>query len=177
MFKVEIGRNFGLFWVTQISVQQNARFTQQVLVFWNPQLVRSIPIYSLYSILCSWDGQFWLCRAVTSLFWAFGTVPYKCYNSLKNVPIVLIFNMMRISSSAINSTKGVCFGSAVSEKLASKLALDFSPRSGWHQRVTPVTPWSFELYYESWVFWIPQLEGRLPIYILYVVIRSPDGQF
>ena len=40
------------------------------------------------------------------------------------------FNMMRISSSDTNSTKGVYFGSAVLEKLASKLALDFSPRSG-----------------------------------------------
>ena len=42
------------------------------------------------------------------------------------------FNMMRILSSATNSTKinGVYFGSAVSEKLASKFALDFSPRSG-----------------------------------------------
>ena len=40
------------------------------------------------------------------------------------------FNMMRISSSATNCTKGVYFGSAVSEKLASKIALDFSPRSG-----------------------------------------------
>ena len=40
------------------------------------------------------------------------------------------FNMMRISSSATNCTKGVCFCSAVLEKLASKLDLDFSPRSG-----------------------------------------------
>ena len=33
IFKFEIGRIFGLFWVTQISVQQNTRFTHQVLVF------------------------------------------------------------------------------------------------------------------------------------------------
>ena len=33
------------------------------------------------------------------------------------------FDMMRISSSATNSIKGVCFCSAVLEKLASKLAL------------------------------------------------------
>ena len=36
------------------------------------------------------------------------------------------FNMMRISSSATNCTKGVHFCSAVLEKLASELALDFS---------------------------------------------------
>ena len=40
------------------------------------------------------------------------------------------FNMMRISSSATSCPKGVCFCSAVLEKLASKLALIFSPRSG-----------------------------------------------
>ena len=39
-------------------------------------------------------------------------------------------NMMRISSSATNCTKGDYFCSAVLEKLASKLDLDFSPRSG-----------------------------------------------
>ena len=88
--------------------------------------------------------------------------------------------MMRITSSATNSTKGVYFGSTVLEKLATKLALDLSPRSGWHQRVTPLTPvkpWSFELYYESWVFWNPQLVGSLPIYISYAVLCSPDGEF
>ena len=37
-------------------------------------------------------------------------------------------NMMRISGSATNCTKGF-FGSAVLEKLASKLALDFTSRS------------------------------------------------
>ena len=37
--------------------------------------------------------------------------------------------MMRISSSATNSTKGVYFGSAVLEKLASKLALDLAPEA------------------------------------------------
>ena len=40
------------------------------------------------------------------------------------------FNMMRISSSATNCVKGVPFCSAVFEKLACKLALGFSPRSG-----------------------------------------------
>ena len=39
-------------------------------------------------------------------------------------------HIIRISSSATVGSKGVCFCSAVSEKLASKLALDFSPRSG-----------------------------------------------
>ena len=42
-------------------------------------------------------------------------------------------NMMRISSSATNCSKfffGVYFCSAILEKLASKLDLDFSPRSG-----------------------------------------------
>ena len=37
------------------------------------------------------------------------------------------FNMMRISSSATNSTKGVYFCSAVLEKLASQLALVLAP--------------------------------------------------
>ena len=36
------------------------------------------------------------------------------------------FNMMRISSSATNGTKGVCFCSAVFEKLASKLDPSFT---------------------------------------------------
>ena len=40
------------------------------------------------------------------------------------------FNMMRISSSATNCTKGVLFCPAVSEKLSSKLDLDFSLKSG-----------------------------------------------
>ena len=40
------------------------------------------------------------------------------------------FNMMRISSSATNCTKGVHFCFAVLEKLSSKLDLSFSPRSG-----------------------------------------------
>ena len=40
------------------------------------------------------------------------------------------FNMMRFSSSGTHCTKGVQFCSVVLEKLASKLALDFSPRSG-----------------------------------------------
>ena len=40
------------------------------------------------------------------------------------------FNMMRISSSDTDCTKGVCFCSVVLEKLASKLAVDFSPRRG-----------------------------------------------
>ena len=39
------------------------------------------------------------------------------------------FNMMRILSSATSCIKGVCFRSAVLEKVASKLALRFSPRS------------------------------------------------
>ena len=38
-------------------------------------------------------------------------------------------NMMRILSSATNCTKGVYFCSAVLEKLASKVALDFTSRS------------------------------------------------
>ena len=62
-------------------------------------------------------------------FLAFGTVTYNCYNSLKNVPIGLTFLLMRISSSATNCTKGVCFDSAVLEKYASKIALDFTSRS------------------------------------------------
>ena len=41
-----------------------------------------------------------------------------------------IFNMMRISSSSTNFVKGVHFCSAVLEKLASKIALGFSTRSG-----------------------------------------------
>ena len=45
------------------------------------------------------------------------------------------FNMMRISSSDTNCDKGVYFCSAVLEKLASKLALGFSPRSSWHHPV------------------------------------------
>ena len=40
------------------------------------------------------------------------------------------FNMMRISSSAPIGNKGLCFCSAVLEKLASKHALGVSPRSG-----------------------------------------------
>ena len=40
------------------------------------------------------------------------------------------FNMMRISSRATICTKGVCFCSVVLEKLSSKLALRFNPRSG-----------------------------------------------
>ena len=39
------------------------------------------------------------------------------------------FDMMRISSGATDCVKVVYFCSAVSEKLASKLALGFSPRS------------------------------------------------
>ena len=39
------------------------------------------------------------------------------------------FNMMRISSSATNCVKGVYFGFAVLEKLASKLALGFTPEA------------------------------------------------
>ena len=37
--------------------------------------------------------------------------------------------MMRISSSATNCVKGVYFGFAVLEKLATKLALDISPEA------------------------------------------------
>ena len=44
MFKFEKSRIFGLFWVTQILVQQNARVTKQMLVFKNPQIVGIIPI-------------------------------------------------------------------------------------------------------------------------------------
>ena len=80
MFKVEIGRIFGLFGMTQISVQQSTRFTLQMLVFQNPQLVGSIPIYIFYSILRNWDSQIWLWSQVTALFWTFVRVPTFCYN-------------------------------------------------------------------------------------------------
>ena len=43
--------------------------------------------------------------------------------------LVPFFNMMRIASSTTNCVKGIYFCSAVLEKLASKLALGFSPRS------------------------------------------------
>ena len=44
MIKFEKSRIFGLLWVTQISVQQKTRFTQQMLVFHNLQLMGSIAI-------------------------------------------------------------------------------------------------------------------------------------
>ena len=44
MIKFEKSRIFGLLWVTQISEQQKTRFTQQMLVFHNPQLMGSIAI-------------------------------------------------------------------------------------------------------------------------------------
>ena len=49
MFKFEKSRIFGLFWLTQISVQENTRYNLQMLVFQNPQLVGSIP-YIFYIV-------------------------------------------------------------------------------------------------------------------------------
>ena len=47
MFKFEKSRIFGLFWLTQISIQQNTRYNLQMIVFQKPHLVGSFPIYIL----------------------------------------------------------------------------------------------------------------------------------
>ena len=117
------------------------KYTLQMIVFQNPQSVGSIPKYILYSISCSLDSQIWLWSQVTSLFWSFGRVKFFATFSTRMHQLCSFFNMTRISSSAKSGTKGVYFCSAVLEKLASKLALGFSPRSGWHQTTPHFKLW------------------------------------
>ena len=87
------------------------------------------------------------------------------------------FNMMRISSSATNSTKGVYFGSAVLEKLASTLAHRFSPRSDWHHPAPVLNLWILWLQVTKLVFWIARLMVILNMYTLYSVFAGLEVQF
>ena len=63
-----------------------------------------------------------------SLFWGH-LVRYLIFaiNPRRMHRLGSFFNMTRVSSSATNGIKGVCFCSAVFEKLASKLALVLAP--------------------------------------------------
>ena len=86
-------------------------------------------------------------------------------------------NMMRISSSATSCIKGVCFCSAVLEKLASKLDLDLSPRSGWHHPAPVLNLWILWLQVTKLVFWIARLMVILSMYTLYSVFAGLEVQF
>ena len=118
----------------------------------------SVPIYILYSNLCNSDIEFWLWTPVTSLFWAFGRVrAFFAITSSRVNPLCSFFNMMRISSSATSCTKKVYFRSAVFEKLASKISLDFRPRSGLHHPTPLLNLWTLLLRVTKLVFWIARL--------------------
>ena len=146
-------------------------------MFQNPQLVGSIPICILYSIFCSLDGQICLWSQITSLIWSFGRVIFFAITSTRMHQLCSFFNMMRILSSVMSGIKGAYFCSAVLEKLASKLALGFSTRSGWHQTTPLFKLWILLILVTKLVFWIARLTYIPDMYVLYSSFAGLDVQF
>ena len=85
--------------------------------------------------------------------------------------------MMRISSSDTNGTKGVCFCSAVFEKLPCKLDPILTPEADDGQSGHFFHFVNTRFNGQMLVFQNPQFMLSIPIYIFYGVLRSPGGQF